>query len=159
MVIQEAAPVLQFATFQKRGGMSGNGWTGSHSTGPLCPQIPPGSSPPPCPPPPSFPTATQAQLKPLHHSTPAAMAGASANTPAPLHQSTPAPAGGAPGSQHQRSTSRTPVPSPFLEPQQPQQRAGSNSNQWGQPPQQPTAAQVVGFPGNESCDNFLAACC
>lgn len=64
-----------------------------------------------------------------------------ANTPAPLHQSTPACAPA--GSQHQRSTSRTPVPSPFLEPQQPQQRGDSNSNQWGPPPQQPTAAQLA----------------
>ena len=86
----------------------------------------------------------QPQLKPLHQSTPATLP--ATNTPAPLHQSTPAST--AAGSQHQRSTSRTPVPSPFLEPQQPQ-RAGSNSNQqWGAPPQQLTAAQVVGFPGN-----------
>ena len=141
LIIQVPAQSFHIATFQNSGGMSCNGWTGSQPTGG---PIPPCSPPPPCPPPPSFPTAPQPQLKPLHHRTPATVS--AINTPAPLHQSTPASA--AAGSQHQRSTSRTPVPSPFLEPQQPQ-RAGSNSNQqWGAPPQQLTAAQVVESPGN-----------
>ena len=133
--------------------MSGNSWTGSQPTGHSIPTCSSHSD---------FPAATQPQIKSLHHSTTGIMP--AANTPAPLHQSITANATA--GSQHQISTSRTAVPSPFLEPQQPQQRGGIDSNQLGPPPLQPTPAQVFAYwewlicqMNCKNYDNFLAACC
>ena len=102
--------------------------------GPSGPQLPP------CPPAPSLSMVGQSHPKPVVANVEYQR---SLNSLASSIHSTPStPALQTAGSQHQISTSRTPVPSTFLEPQQPQQRGGIDSNQLGPPPLQPTPAQV-----------------